>query len=86
MRGVFGEAGEWNLVGAPEPLGLQSVDLLGTGPALRGSQHDHRPFRPRLRGLRAAAGRVLNRLDAIERIVEHDGHPLMPRRRDSAAR
>ena len=79
MRRVFGEAGERNLVGAPEPFGLQPVDLLRTGPAFRASQHDHRPFRPALCSLCPAARRLLDRTYAVQRIIQHDSHPLMHR-------
>ena len=49
LRQVLGlcvQIGERNLVGAERPLRRQPVDLLGTGPALRCAQHDHRPARP----------------------------------------
>ncbi len=37
--------GDRHLVGAPGALQFQSIHLLGTGPALRRAQHDHRPAR-----------------------------------------
>ena len=82
MRRVFRKARKRNLVRAPEPFGLQPVDLFGSGPALRAAQDDHRPFWSRRRCMRdPAARRMLDRADAIDRIVEHDCHPLMHQRR-----
>ncbi len=50
------------------PLGRQAVDGLGTGPALRGAQHDHRPARPL--GAAARASSLLDRGDLVQRAVE----------------
>src|SRR5665213_985931 len=39
------EVGNRHLMGAPSPLDRLAVDELGTRPALRGLEHDHRPAR-----------------------------------------
>lgn len=77
MGGVFRKARQGHLVRTPEAFGLQSVDLLRTGPALGASQHDHWPFRSRHQRYGTMARCVLDRSDAIQRVVEHGRHQLM---------
>ncbi len=52
-----------------------AVNGLRPGPALRCAQYDHRPNRPLVRS--AAAGRRLDRIDAVERGIDRRGHGLM---------
>src|SRR6185312_1887442 len=40
---VLPHVGQRDLVGAPGALHLESVHHVGTGPALGGAEHDHRP-------------------------------------------
>ena len=47
LGGVAG-IGQRHLVRAPGPRGLLAVDVVRTGPALRGAEYDHRPGRPRV--------------------------------------
>src|SRR5262245_19874085 len=46
MLGVLADAWKRHLVGAEGPLDRDAVDLLRTGPPLRGPHHDRRPARP----------------------------------------
>ena len=64
-----------HLVRSPGALNRQSVDLLGSGPALRRTQHDHRP--PRTIRFPVLAGLTLDLFDLVEHQVEQRGHPLM---------
>ncbi len=61
VLGLVADVGQRHLVGAERALGGEPVDDLGTGPALRRAQHDHRPARPRRdrppRGLAAGSRR-----------------------------
>ena len=78
MRGVRANLAHRDLVGAPRPLDLLPLDLLGTCPALGRSQDDHRPAGP-IRD-RAVAGRPLDLVDLLDHGI-HDGcHLLMDHR------
>src|ERR1700733_9594212 len=62
-------------MGAEGPFDLQAVDDLGSGPALRRVENDHRPARPRALALRACL--VLDLPDLLHRLVERGRHGLM---------
>lgn len=59
-------------MGPPGPLDGHAVDLGGSRPALRRTQHDHGPAHPL--GHAALAGRALHQLDAVQRPVESAYH------------
>lgn len=72
MLRVVMDSGERDLVGAPGVLHRHAVDLAGTGPALRGPQHDHRPERAFTGALLASSPLKLG--DPVERQVARGGH------------
>lgn len=71
MFGVVARRGQRHLVRAPGALNLLAVHHLWPGPALGGTQHDHRPHGP-LDPV-AAAGRTLDGGDVVEGVVEGGG-------------
>ena len=64
-----------HLMGAPAAFDRVAVDLLRTGPALRGAQHEHRPARA-LR-LAALARGALDAPNLADRPVERRSHLLV---------
>ena len=62
-------------MGAERPFHGQSVDDFRPGPALRGTQNDHRPNGPM--SPRSCACRGLNLRDLIEGKVQRDRHALV---------
>src|SRR5256885_69585 len=60
---------------APRSFDLLSVHCLWPGPALWGSQHDHRPL-GQIRSI-ALAGIALNAANLLHNVVERRGHQLM---------
>ena len=76
---VLAHLGQRQLMGAPGALDGQPVDDLRPGPALRGSQDDHRPARPALGA--AGARRALDLGDLAERLLERGLEALVNRRR-----
>ena len=67
-------ARERHLVAAPRALGFLPVDLLRASPALRRTEHDHRPHR----ALDVAfSGALFNVGDHVERLVEHRRETLV---------
>src|SRR5664280_1443760 len=78
LRQVLGlvlKIGERDLVRAEGALGRQAVDLLGAGPALGRTQHDHRPARAL--GLALGACATLNLGDLLADLLERCGHQLV---------
>jgi hypothetical protein len=67
------------LVGTPGALHREAVQLLGAGPALRGTQHDHRPPGPF--GDPLLARPPLVPVDVVERPVQGGGQRLVHRGR-----
>ena len=57
------------------PFDLQAVDDLGSGPAFRGAQHDHRPARAG--GVAVGARLVLDGVDVVDDGVEGGGHQFV---------
>ena len=58
---------------AKRALDLLPVDDLGSRPAFRGAQHEHRPGGRAIAAL-AVAGGPLDALDLLDDLVEHLGH------------
>src|SRR5215813_10653038 len=56
MGRVAVQAGEWHLMGAPEPFHLMAIHFFWASPALGTAQHDHGPAWP---GGPAADARLL---------------------------
>ena len=67
--------GDRHLMGSPAVLHRQPVHLLGAGPALGSTQHDHGPAGPL--GLAGLAGLPLDALDLPDHPVQHRRHLLV---------
>ena len=79
MFGIGARRGERNLVGAKRPFDLVAVYNLGTGPALRRRQDDHRPRGTRRPATRARGG--LDVADGLQHGVERPRHLHVQQRR-----
>ena len=77
MAGILVHAGERYLMRAPEAFHLVAVHLLGAGPALRTTQHDHRPARAA--GLAACARLLLDPANLQHAVLQSGGHLLVHR-------
>ena len=69
--------GDRHLMGAPAAFDCVAVDLLRTGPALRGAQHEHRPAGAAR--LAAFSRGALDALDLADGPVDRGGHLLVHR-------
>jgi hypothetical protein len=75
VRHVLGIDDERHLVRSKGSFDLQAVDHLRPGPALGGSQHDHRPAGPN--GVVCAARVASNLANAVDDAVHRVGHQAM---------
>ena len=75
MLGIVAHVRQRHLMGTPGALDLEAVDPTGTGPALRGAQHDHGPVGPATVALDARG--MLDLPDLVQNGVQGLGHGLM---------
>ena len=75
MRRVVLHVGEWHLVRSPRALSFVALDLLGSGPAFRRPEHDHRPARSERRLRRSRL--LLQRPDFADRHFQRRRHRLV---------